>query len=263
MVEPDPSDLSHPADDELSGAVAELTEEGLAPAERRRLLGRIMRVEIGQRGVRDLFRPGRAVSWIADTVTDLAPHIAIRDLDTLHRHYDGLSGEALADRLVRNAALVTAGVGAAGGGVAAVEWAATPTLLSAPVLLAAETVVVVVVELKLIAELHEVYGQPLRGTGTERAAALIQAWARRRGVSPFAPGGVTAVLGVAARRELRDRLLRRFGRNLTTLGPLLTGAAVAGYLNRRATTALGREIRDDLARRAPGGPTWELTVRPE
>ena len=68
------------------------------------------------------------------------------------------------------------------------------------------------------------------------------------------PGvGVAAVLGTAARKELRDRLLKRFGRNLTTLGPLLTGAAVASYLNRRATRALASEIRKDLrSTPAPG-----------
>jgi hypothetical protein len=44
-------------------------------------------------------------------------------------------------------------------------------------------------------------------------------------------------------------LLRRFGRNLTTLGPLLTGAAVASYLNRRATRSLGDKIRKDLRKR--------------
>jgi hypothetical protein len=57
------------------------------------------------------------------------------------------------------------------------------------------------------------------------------------------------VLGTAARRELRDRIFRRFGRNLTTLGPLLTGAAIAAYLNRRATRHLADEIRRDLAGR--------------
>jgi hypothetical protein len=57
---------------------------------------------------------------------------------------------------------------------------------------------------------------------------------------------MAVVLGSAARKELRDRLLRRFGRNLTTLGPLLTGAAVASFLNRRATLALAKDIRKDL-----------------
>jgi hypothetical protein len=41
-------------------------------------------------------------------------------------------------------------------------------------------------------------------------------------------------------------LLRRVGRNLTTLGPFLTGAAVASFLNRRATHRLGDRVRDDL-----------------
>jgi hypothetical protein len=54
------------------------------------------------------------------------------------------------------------------------------------------------------------------------------------------------VLGTAARTELQNTLLRRFGRNLTTLGPLLTGAAVASYLNRRATRNLGDHIQRDL-----------------
>ncbi|GAB3872826.1 hypothetical protein ACFPIJ_01830 [Dactylosporangium cerinum] len=232
---------------ELSSAVAALTDEGVEQKERRRLLGRLVRLEIRQRGVKDLFRPKKALNWVTDSVTSVAPHIPVRDLDTLIQHHGGLEGDALAERLVRNAARVTAGIGAAGGGVAAVEWAVTPSLLSAPVLLAAETVAVVAVEMKLIGELHAVYGRPVEGTGTQRAAALIQAWAERRGINPLRVGGsVAAAMGTAMRKELRDRLLRRFGRNLSTLGPFLTGAAVGGFLNRRATMALGAEIRKEL-----------------
>ena len=55
------------------------------------------------------------------------------------------------------------------------------------------------------------------------------------------PGrGVAAVLGTAARHELRDRLVRRFGRNLTTLGPLFTGAAVAALPQPAGHAAPGR-----------------------
>jgi hypothetical protein len=242
-------DLASADTTDLSGTVAALTSEDLEPTERRRLLGRLAN-QLRLRGVADLFRPRAAMRWIADTVGDLAPHVPVRDLATLQRHFPGLDREALADRLVRNAARSTAAVGAAGGGVAAVEWVATPALLSAPVLLAAETVVVVAIEVKLIGELHEVYGQPVQGTGTQRGLALVQSWAQRRGVNPLVPGaGVTAVLGTAVRRELRDRLLRRFGRNLTTYGPMLTGAAVASYLNRRATVALAQHVRRDLAER--------------
>jgi hypothetical protein len=236
------------SDDALGKTVAELTADDVEPGQRRKLLGRMV-AQVKARGVGDLFKPKAAVKWMADAVGDVAPHVPIRDLETLRRHHEGLDGEALAERLVRNASRATAGVGAAGGGVAAVEWAATPTLLTAPVLLAAETVGVVAVELKLIGELHEVYGVPIPGAGGQRAMNLIHAWSQQRGVNPMLPGvGVGAILGTAARKDLRDRILKRFGRNLTSLGPFLTGAAVASYLNRRATRSLGDRIRDDLRR---------------
>ena len=223
------------------------TERGCAEnhaLSRRKLLGRLVN-DVRRRGLGQLFRPKAALRWMADVVGDVAPHVPIRDRETLHRHFPGLDDEDLAERLIRNAALSTAGIGAAGGGVASLEWVATPTLLSAPVLLAAETVAVVSIELKLIGELHEVYHQPI--AGKHRAAALIQAWAGQRGVNPLVPGvGVASVLGTAARKELQGTLLRRFGRNLTTMGPLLTGAAVASYLNRRATKSLGDKLQKDL-----------------
>jgi hypothetical protein len=234
------------ADEEIGQTVAALTADDIEPAQRRKLLGRLVG-DVRRRGLGQLFRPKAAVRWMADVVGDVAPHVPIRNLDTLQKHFPGLDDDDLAERLTRNAARATAGIGAAGGGVAALEWAATPTLLSAPVLLAAETVAVVAIELKLIGELHEVYRQPVDGTGTHRAAQLIQAWAGQRGVNPLVPGvGVASVLGTAARKELQGSLLRRFGRNLTTMGPLLTGAAVASYLNRRATRSLGDKLQKDL-----------------
>lgn len=234
--------------DELAATVAALTADDVRPEQRRQLLRRLTGA-VRARGVGDLFKPRAAIRWMADAVGEITPHIPVRDARTLSRHHDGLTGEPLADRLVRNAAIATAGVGAAGGGVAAVEWVATPTLLSAPVLLAAETVAVVAIEMKLIGELHQVYGAPITGSAAHRGVALIQSWAQQRGVNPMMPGvGVSAVLSTAARKELRDRLLRRFGRNLTTLGPMLTGAAVAGFLNRRATRSLGERLRADLRR---------------
>ena len=252
--------MTQPGDDpDLTEAITELAEEDVEPARRRKLLGRLVRAQTKARGVAGSLNPRAAVRWMTQAVTEFAPHLPIRDLETLRRHHGGKSGDELAERLIRNAARATAGIGATGGGVAAIEWVVPPTLLTAPVLLAAETVAVVAVEIKLLGELHEVYGQPVPGRPTERAVALVQAWAQRRGVNPLAPGrGMAAALGTAARKELRDRLAKRFGRNLTTLGPLLTGAAVAGVLNRRATLHLAEEVRKDLRTRAPalppGGP---------
>ncbi|WP_020523580.1 hypothetical protein [Catelliglobosispora koreensis] len=232
--------------DELAAAVAGLAESDLDKASRARLLGRLVS-GMKERGVKQLFAPRKAIGWLVDAVSDLAPHVPVRTLPVLRAHYPGLEGEALAERLIRNAARATASVGALGGGIASVEWVAPPALLTTPVLLATETVAVVAIELKLIGELHEVYGHPVIGTPAQRAVSLIQAWASRRGINPMFPGsGVATVLGTATRKQLRDMLLRRFGRNLTTLGPLLTGAAVASYLNRRATRKIGEDVARDL-----------------
>jgi hypothetical protein len=237
-----------PADTALGRTVAELTSDDLEPTSRRELLGRLV-ADIRRRGLGQLFRPKAALRWMADVVTEVAPHVPVRDRATLHRHFPGLTDDDLAERLVRNAARSTAGIGAVGGGVAAVEWIATPTLLSMPVLLAAETVAVVAIELKLVGELHEVYGRPVHGAPAHRAIWLLHAWSAQRGINPLLPGvGVATVLGTAARRDLQRSLLRRFGRSLSTLGPMLTGAAVAGYLNRRATRSLGDQLTKDLRR---------------
>ncbi|WP_290860974.1 hypothetical protein [Hamadaea sp.] len=245
--------------DGFSKAVAELAESDLDSASRRKAISRMVTALRG-RGVGKLFQPGKAVRWVTDAVADLAPHVPVRDYETLRRHFPGLDGDALAERLIRNAARSTGGIGAIGGGVGSVQWAVPPTLLSTPVLLAVETVAVIGIELKLIGELHEVYGQPVRGTTAQRSAALLQSWAHKRGVNPFLPGGgVASILGTAARKELRDMIVKRLGRNLTTLGPLLTGAAVASYLNRRSTKALGEALRRDLRlRHRPALPGPEL-----
>jgi len=262
-------DVFEPAGvDDLSKAVAELAESDLNTAERRKVLGRVVSA-VRERGIGRLFAPGKAVRWVTDAVADLAPHVPIRSYETLRRHFPGLEGDALAERLIRNAARSTAGVGAVGGGVASLEWAVPPTLLTTPVMLAVETVAVVGIELKLIGELHEVYGQPVAGTAGQRAVNLLQAWAQKRGVNPLVPGvGVASVLGTAARKELRDMIVKRLGRNLTTLGPMLTGAAVASYLNRRSTKALGEALVRDLRLRRrpalpPGPPPPQLPHVPE
>ncbi len=247
--------------DELAAAVAGLAESDMDKASRARMLGRLVS-GLKERGVKGLFLPRKALGWIVDAVSDLAPHIPVRTHDTLREHFPGLDGEELAERLIRNAARATAGVGALGGGIASVEWAAPPALLTTPVLLAAETVAVVAIELKLIGELHEVYGHPLTGSATDKAITLMQSWSSRRGINPLVPGSAVAtVLGTATRKQMRDMVLKRFGRNLTTLGPFLTGAAIASYLNKRQTRKLGEEITGDLRRRF-GRPAPALPPAP-
>ncbi|GAA3343455.1 hypothetical protein GCM10020358_42770 [Amorphoplanes nipponensis] len=128
LIKVDPAGAAGDEDAGIGATVAALTADDLEPAGRRRLLGRLVG-DVRRRGLGQLFRPRAALRWMADVVADVAPHVPVRDRATLRRHFDGLDGDALAERLVRNAALATAGVGAAGGGVASLEWVAHPTLL--------------------------------------------------------------------------------------------------------------------------------------
>jgi uncharacterized protein (DUF697 family) len=230
---------------EMAELVGRLSEEDMDRETRGRLLGRIVRLTASSARRAGAAGVGRG-RWLTDTVMEIAPHVPVRDLETLRRHHDGLTGEALADSLVHAAQRATTGVGAAGGALAAIEFAAPPLLLSAPVQILAETLVVATIEVKMIAELHEVYGVKVPGTGTARGAVFLQSWAQQRGFDPMQPGSVTAALGVAAKTGLRKRLLRTFGRHFTTLGPFLTGAVAGGALNRAATRRLADKIRDDL-----------------
>ncbi len=245
-------DRREDGDDRLGHEMAELVgrlsvEEDMDRATRGRLLGRIARLMAAsarRAGVAGVSR-GR---WLTDMVMEIAPHVPVRDLETLRAHHEGLFGDDLAESVVRAAQRATTGVGAAGGALAAIEFTAPPLLLSAPAQIVAETVVVATIEVKMIAELHEVYGIAVPGTGTARGAIFLQAWAQQRGFDPMQPGSVTAALGVAAKTGLRKRLLRTFGRHFTTLGPFLTGAVAGGALNRAATRRLADKIRADLRR---------------
>ena len=231
---------------EVGELVAQLSNEDLDRRERGRLLARLGGLLAG--GARSA--GGRAAlsgKWLVDAVTDYAPHVAVRDLLTLREHYGGRSGDDLAEAMISAAARGTAAIGAAGGALAAVEMAAPPSLLAAPVQLAAETLAVVAVELKLVAELHVVYGRAPFGTRPQVATAYLMSWAAKRGidVSGGAPS-LSTVLGTAARQQLRSRVLRRLGRNVTTMAPFLAGAVAGAELNRRETRKLGDQLMKDL-----------------
>ena len=186
--------------------------------------------------------------WLTDLLIDTAPRVPLRDQVTLHAQFPGASDEELAEALIAAAAKATGAVGAAGGALAAVQFTATPSLITTPVQLAAETLLVAVIEMKLIAELHEVYGAGVAGTARQRAMAYLVAWTNRRGIDPLDPAAMQLALGVAAKRGLRKRLIRRAGRNLSTLGPMMTGAIAGSVVNHRETRRVGEEVRADLRR---------------
>jgi hypothetical protein len=150
--------------------------------------------------------------------------------------------------LARNAARTTAGIGAAGGAVAAAEWASVPLLVTIPLEVVVETVAVASVEVKLVGELHAVYGIDVPGSGTQRAMAFAGSWASRRGVDPMKPWTIPNVLGIAGRQQLGKRMIGRFARNLGTIIPFLLGAVIGAQVNHTETKKLAAEMRADLRR---------------
>jgi hypothetical protein len=186
--------------------------------------------------------------WLAETVIEMAPHVPVRDAATLSKHHDGREGTALARAMITAAGRVSAAIGAAAGGLVAVQEVSIAGAVAIPFELAAETALVVLVELKLIAELHEVAGRPFQGSARDKAAAAIRSWASGRGMSArtlISPGSAD-LLGRATRRAFTVRLRKRYARNLTTLAPMLIGSGVAAWLNRRATREVGRQVARDL-----------------
>ncbi len=177
----------------------------------------------------------------------MAPRLRVRDQAALRAQFAGLSTEDAADALITGAARASAAVGGAVG-----AWAALPVLPAFPVEIVTETLALIGIEIKLIAELHEWYGMPAPGNAVDRATAYIGAWANRRGVLAV-PGGLILVAGSPLARRLRRRLYGRVGRSAFSLGPLFTGAAAGAMLNSRETRRLGQEIRADLRRQAGAG----------
>jgi hypothetical protein len=189
--------------------------------------------------------------WLVDTTMAAAERIRPRDHATLTRHHRGRADAEIARGLVRNASLGTGAIGAAVGALVTFQEIVPPTWAVIPFELAAETAVVVAVELKLVGELHHLADRPIVGGGAgERSMLLVGSWAEKRGVSATVLLGGGDLLSRQTRnalaRTLRNRLAGRMGRNLSSLIPLMAGAAAGAEINRRATRSLGGDLAEDL-----------------
>jgi hypothetical protein len=187
--------------------------------------------------------PGGLLSDLLDAA---APRLPIRDAAKLRAAHPGASDGEIADVLVARAARLTAGVGAAAGGLAAAQWFAPPTLVAVPLELGAQTVLVAAVEVVLVGELHELAGRPAPGDARARARAYLASWTTQRAVGTAGSGGLLSMLGSAGATAVRRRLTRRMARSTTSMAPLLVGASLAARGNRKATVTLADRLRADL-----------------
>ncbi len=190
---------------------------------------------------------GRRLQRLAGRLTrevlEMAPKIPVRTIATLRAQYPGRETEELADALIAGAARASAGFGAAVGAATALPF--VPTV---PVELGVETLALVAVELKLIAELHEVYGMPAPGNTAQRMLAYVLSWADRSGVRVTGSGLAIAV-GSPLWRKLERRLAAKASQSALSLAPLLAGAMAGALVNHRETRKLGNQVRADLRKR--------------
>jgi hypothetical protein len=206
------------------------------------------RLDAVKRGVRKGGDGAKAaLAYVADRIIENAPRIPVRDLATLRGQFPGLGPEDLADKLVAGAANSSSTVGA---GVGAAAMMPVPPAM--PAELAAEITAVAAIELKLIAELHEVYGLRPPGTLTQRSAAYLMSWTEERGVDLTKPSTFNGALSGGLKRELRQQIMKRMIRSLPNLIPFMIGAAVGAMMNRRDTQKVAERVRKDLrARQIP------------
>ncbi|MEZ0089595.1 hypothetical protein [Streptacidiphilus sp. EB129] len=190
---------------------------------------------------------------LVDRLMDAAPRIPVRDIATLRaQHPNARTAEDLADAITSGAVKASASVGASAGAVAML-----PVPPAMPVEIAAELLAVAAVELKMIAELYQVYGQPAQGGGVARARAYLAVWSQRRGLDLSRPSTIVALsAGKELRGQLRKRLTRSGLRKLPSLTPMMVGAVAGATVNRRDTARLAAEIRRDLRSRPPGDPGY-------
>ncbi|MFG2910508.1 hypothetical protein ACGF13_36360 [Kitasatospora sp. NPDC048286] len=267
------------AEAELTEQLAELVEESEQPVGE----GQVVEYTAKQRGrgralvlqtVRLLGRGGRAAARgaakgaayggraLTEQLVHTAPRIPVRDLATLRaQHPEAAFPEQLADLLVTGAVRAS---GTLGAGVGAAAMLPVPPAM--PVEIAAETLAVAAVEIKLIAELHEVYGTPAQGTAAQRAGAYLGAWANRRGIDAsllVRPAGFAALaISSEVRQKVRRRLTRSSLRHLPAVIPMLVGAGIGATMNRRDTRRLADEVRRDLRGRRPADRTYWTVAAP-
>lgn len=180
-----------------------------------------------------------------DALVEAWPRVPVRDLATLRAQHGGLEGEELADTLVRGAAAAVAAIGVAGGFAAVAERKVPAWYFTIPATLVTEIALVAAVEAKLVAELHEVYGVPLRPGSRTRASAVLGEWASRRDIDPMDPRSLRIIAGLAVRQRGARRAATS-SRAATRVSSAVIGGVAGATTHRRNLSDLADTLRADL-----------------
>ena len=190
-----------------------------------------------------------AATRLRDVATGIAPRLPIRDRSTLEDHLKLRDPERMAHAIVKNAANATAVAGSIGGFLVITSRTGPGLILSIPLRVATETLVVAAIELKMIGELHEIYDQPLEGSATQRGTTALKLWASYRGLDVTDTGGIFQTVTEIARRPTTRRAAASVtGKALGGRG-LRLGAGVVGAIeNHKSSMSLGDQVRAELRR---------------
>jgi len=190
-----------------------------------------------------------AATRLRDVATGIAPRLPIRDRSTLEDHLKLRDPELMAHAIVKNAANATAVAGSIGGFLVITSRTGPGLILSIPLRVATETLVVAAIELKMIGELHEIYDQPLEGSATQRGTTALKLWASYRGLDVTDTGGIFQTVTEIARRPTTRRAAASVtGKALGGRG-LRLGAGVVGAIeNHKSSMSLGDQVRAELRR---------------
>jgi len=190
-----------------------------------------------------------AAARLRDVATGIAPRLPIRDRSTLEDHLKLRDPELMAHAIVKNAANATAVAGSIGGFLVITSRTGPGLILSIPLRVATETLVVAAIELKMIGELHEIYDQPLEGSATQRGTTALKLWASYRGLDVTDTGGIFQTVTEIARRPTTRRAAASVtGKALGGRG-LRLGAGVVGAIeNHKSSMSLGDQVRAELRR---------------
>lgn len=183
---------------------------------------------------------------LTERLIGLVARASVRSGEELLAAHPGQSQEEIAhqlmDRAVSNSGRVGVGAGVLGSSEYFMPW----TLRGVPAQLMAETIAVALIEIRLTAELHALYGIEASGSMSERAGFWVSAWAQGTAHDPNGPRNYTAAMRKMVAAQARRRLKRQARRNLLTMAPLLTGAALGRWVNRRQTREFARTMLASL-----------------
>lgn len=187
-----------------------------------------------------------AATALAERLIGLAARATVRSRSDLLAAYPGRDRDEIARMLVERAVLSSGRVGVSGGVLGSSEYLAPWTLRGVPAQLMAETLAIALIEVRLTAELHALYGIEARGSLKDRAGFWVTAWAKGTAHDPNGPHDFTAAMRKMVSVQARRRLTSRARRNLVTMAPLLAGAALGRWINRKLTREFARGMLASL-----------------